>query len=380
MNNLPLPHAANQWMKCNGSHAAQLAHSGVQGELSQSRLEGRACHEVAQKMIAALRGEADAPLFVELVGSLSKDGTVVTQELFDAAREYVNDVTGEARKHDLVRELKVEQPVRLDRIAAGWFGIPDVWLYVPSQRLLIIWDAKFGHEVIDVVEHWPMLIYAMGITETLDVDVIEFRIVQPRAFTSDGIVRKWCCTFDELVSYQEQLVTTLSSVLSDSPPCVTGPQCKKCSARAHCDTLQRTVYESVDYAADLQTHSLSGHTLGVELKLLQRAAEMIKYRLSGLEEQALHELRSGNSVPFFGVKEGKGRQRWRKDVPVEQIIMMGDLMGQDLRKPVELDTPAQVRKKGIDADIVEQYSETPSTGLKLVPIDEKHVKNVFERK
>lgn len=61
------------------------------------------------------------------------------------------------------------------------------------------------------------------------------------------------------------------------------------------------------------------------------------------------------------------------------IIMMGDLMGQDLRKPVELDTPAQCIKKGIDPAVVEQYAETPSTGVKLEPVTERGIKMVFSR-
>lgn len=374
MSTLQLPKASDAltWMKCHGSHAAQVRHPGPPGELSQSKLEGRACHEVAQKLF---RNEP----FGDIVGSLSQDGIVITQELFEAAREYYNDAWGYCNKHGVTGKWHVEESVSLSFLMDGWFAVPDCWFYIEEQKHLVIYDAKFGHSLVEVYEHWPMLLYAAALLQKVPFDTVELRIVQPRGFHSDGTVRKWLFGTDELAEYQQQIRHALLNVMSDSPTCTPGPQCKNCTARAHCDALQRTGYDNIDYVAQLQTHTLSGHSLGVELKLLQRAQEMIKMRLSGLEEQALHEIKQGQHVPFYSVKPTYGRKRWKKEIPVEQVIMMGDLMGQDLRKPVELDTPAQCIKKGIDPAVVEQYAETPSTGVKLEPVTERGIKMVFSR-
>lgn len=370
---LPKASDALTWMKCHGSHAAQLRHPGPPGEPSQSRLEGRAAHEVAQKLF---RNEP----FSDIVGSLSQDGIVITQELFEAAREYYNDVWGYCNKHGIPRtELHVEETLSLSHWIDDWFAIPDCWFYIEEQKHLVLYDAKFGHSLVEVFEHWPMLIYAAGLLQKIPFETLELRIVQPRGFHSEGTVRKWLLGTDELADYQQQIRHALLSVMSDSPVCTPGPQCKNCTARAHCDALQRTSYDNIDYVMQLQTHTLSGHSLGVELKLLQRAQEMIKMRLSGLEEQALHEIKQGQHVTFYSAKPTYGRKRWKKEIPVEQVIMMGDLMGQDLRKPVELDTPAQCIKKGIDPAVVEQYAETPSTGVKLEPVTERGIKMVFSR-
>lgn len=373
---LPKASDALTWMKCHGSHKAQQLHPGPPGELSQSKLEGRACHEVAQKLFC------NEP-FGDIVGSLSQDGIVITQELFEAAREYYNDVWGYCNSHGIRRnEMQVEKPVSLEHHLPGWFGIPDVAVRNTELNHLIIWDGKFGHSLVEVYEHWPMILYAGALIqngEGFEPDIIELRIVQPRGFHSEGTMRKWCLTMDELSAYLTQIDEALKEVLSESPLCTPGPQCKNCTARAHCDALQRTGYDNIDYVAQLQTHTLSGHSLGVELKLLQRAQEMIKMRLSGLEEQALHEIKQGQHVPFYSAKPTYGRKRWKKEIPVEQVIMMGDLMGQDLRKPVELDTPAQCIKKGIDPSVIEQYAETPSTGVKLEPVTERGIKSVFSR-
>jgi hypothetical protein len=365
----PTVNSAGQWMKCPASVQAQQQFPRV-GDVSQSTLEGRACHDIAQKMINATLDKS--------VGSLSKDGVLITQELFEAAQEYVNDVFSLCGDND----LHIEERVSLSDYLPGWYGIPDCYVYNTTDNHLIIWDAKFGHELIDAVENWPMMIYAMGLGKKLNINKqckITLRVVQPRSFHSGGTVREWSLTYAGLSKYKIILHNKLHDIAQTEPPAQVGSQCKHCTARAHCDTLSRVVYENIDYMDNLHTHNLTGHSLGMELKLLQRAKKMLEYRLSGLEEQAIHELKTGSHVSFFSVKEGKGRERWRKDVPIEQIVTVGKLKGVDVCKPVELYTPAQLRKKGIDDTVIMQYSETPSTGLKLVEVDEKSIKSVFER-
>ena len=373
---LPKVSDANQWMICNGSFRAQQAYPPLDVEPSQSRLEGRTCHEVAQKLFK------NEP-FSDLVGGLSKDGIVITDELFDAAREYFNEVWGYCNTHGRVHDLHIEEVCPVPGYG-DWYCIPDAWVVtlVEGKKILRVWDAKFGHRIVDPFENWQLLIEAFSICELFQSppDIIELVIVQPRGFTSDGTVRKWALTYDELCVYRQQVNETMLRVLDTAPLCTPGPHCLDCSARAHCDTLKQQSYAGVDYVTSLQTHNLSGHALGVELRLLQRAQEMIKMRLSGLEEQALHEIKQGQHVTFYSAKTTYGRKRWKKDVPVDQVIMMGDLLGQNLRKPQELDTPAQCIKKGIDPSVIEQYAETPVTGVKLEQVDERTIRSVFERK
>lgn len=380
---LPLVHDSNDWMRCLGAAQARAAYPGVPSEPSESRLEGRACHEASQKMLERWRkgGVLD---FTGIVGSLSKDGIVITQELFDAAYEYVNDVAKFCDFNFVSKELKVEQRVDLSLWLPGWYCIPDAWVYESSCNTLIVWDAKFGHSLVEPFENWQLLIGAFGVIQGLnlpghvqDAVKLDLRVVQPRGFHRDGPIRKWFVTAKDVAHYWRILHEALPVVTGESPPCTVGTQCKNCSARANCDTLLRVSYEGIDFAGKLQTHTLTGHNLGVDLKLLRRAQKAIEYRLSGLEEQAIHELSNGGLVSYFSTERGKGRERWKKDVPHAEVIMMGDLLGVDIRKPVEMDTPAQVRKKGIDESVIREYSETPMTALKLVEVDDAKVRQIF---
>jgi hypothetical protein len=322
--------------------------------------------------------------FSGIVGSLSKDGIVITQELFDAAFEYVNDVAKYCDFNFLTKEVKIEQRVDLSRWLPEWYCIPDASVYDVSSNVLTVWEGKFGHGIVDVFENWQLLIGAFGIIQALDITEpvrqavkLDLRVVQPRGFTSDGPIRKWFVTADAVGKYWNDLHRALPIVTGEAPPTKFGTQCKDCSARANCDTLLRVSYEGIDFAGKLKTHTLTGHNLGVDLKLLRRAQKAIEYRLSGLEEQAIHELSNGGLVSYFSTERGKGRERWKKDVPHAEVIMMGDLLGVDIRKPIELDTPSQVRKKGIDESVIAAYSETPMTALKLVEVDGAKIRQIF---
>lgn len=384
---------ADQWMSCPGSVRVQSEFPPLSREPSQAALEGRACHEVAQKLFSAFNGGAD-PL--DLVGSLSKDGIVVTQELFDAAREYVNDVIGIANQHQRIPHLHIEQPLQCDDLQQGMKVIPDAWVYIPQTNTLYIWDAKFGHRLVEPTS-LQLYVYAIallsresiasGRNDLLGIDnttlqsmQIVLTIAQPRGYSPQGTIRRHTLGFMQLVIQREQLEAGARLALSVDAPCITGSQCDFCSGRAHCQTLQNESYRMTDIIKSIDTHDLDHHALGVEIKLLRHAESLLKARLSGLEEQALHHIRQGDNVSFFTAKQGYGRETWRSDTPVEQIIMMGDLMGVDIRKPVELDTPAQARKKGIDETVISAYSEKRPTALKLVEADNADkIKQVFER-
>ena len=115
---LPKVSDANHWMKCHGSVQAQAQFPALPGEVSQSRLEGRACHEVAKKLLTAERHGWPLP---ELVGTLSADGILITQEFHDVAREYVDAVMDHIKSSGVNPFLlHIEDRVRLDHLLPDW--------------------------------------------------------------------------------------------------------------------------------------------------------------------------------------------------------------------------------------------------------------------
>ena len=370
------PHNAGQVVNCTGSVLMQIQHPPCDtGDESttQSRLEGRAFHEVTENILKWYQNKGDKVYRADTVGSMSKGNIVITGEIFDAAEDFANDVISDC--DGILSKMVVEQRIDLDHLFPGVYGFPDVWVYDEPNNHLIIWEGKYGHSLVEVFENYQNLTYVSGILEKLNIDghqeqslKVTMKIVQPRGFHRDGPIREWSDTATNLRAYFNIIKAAFNDAYVD-PKCNAGPWCKTCSGRYGCETLQRTAMDALDYCGDVFDGSLSGDNLALELRILQRASDAIKNRLTGLEAQAISELRAGQQVPGYQLLQSTGRKRWKRDTPIEEVIMMGDMMGEDLRKPPQLITPTQVIKKGIDESVINLYSETPMTSLKLVGDD-----------
>lgn len=380
-------HSANTWVNCTGSVALSLQYPAIEtGEgVSDAVLEGRAFHTVAEKILNSFKTPNMALVSKdEIVGTLSADNIVITDEIYDGALEYANDVLKVCNANGTMSEMQIEQRVDLECIYPGMYGYADCWLFDSKSFTLYIWDAKFGHKGVDAFENWQLITYAEGIMDTMRINGhtdqvlnLSLRVAQPRSFRSGGCIDVWDCKASELRGYVNILKAAAVESFSGDAKCKVGDQCGYCPARYACSMFQQFVYSGADYVGNVEGVSLSGHHLALELKILKKAERALKARLSGLEAQALSEIKSGQILPGFMSKQGYGRKRWMKDTPVEEVIQMCDLLGVDARKPIDLDTPAQIIKKGIDEDVINLYSETPMTGVKLVEDNGTRARNVF---
>ena len=122
---------------------------------------------------------------------------------------------------------------------------------------------------------------------------------------------------------------------------------------------------------------LTPQNMGVQLSIIQRARKQLEYLESAFEEQVKSSIRSGKMVPGWSVESSYGREKWAK--PIDEVLALGDMMGQDLRKPLDAITPAQAKKLGVDVELVKAYSERPNTGLKLVTDKNNKAKEVFSK-
>ena len=388
MNKSPLaPHSAARWVGCTGSVKLSEQFPAVPTEQqSESALEGRAFHEVGQRILESFKSGVEGELVGrhELVGELSKDGVLITDEIYDAALEYSNDVLKFCNRTGSLRSLHVEQRIDLSSVYDEMYGYCDAWCFSESTGELVIWDAKYGHRSVEAFENWQLIAYAKGILEQLGINghaeqhiKISLRVAQPRVYHRDGCVAVWDVTASDLRGYFNSLVAAADEAYSDNAKCVVSDQCYYCPARYACDVFRNSTMGLIDYVGDVTGSSLSGHELSILLRILRRASKQVKALLSSYEEQATAQLRQGDTVPGYGIEQGYGRQRWRKDTPIEEIIMMGELLGVDPRKPVDLDTPKKLIKLGIDESVISLYSETPSTGLKLVEMSNAKLRNIF---
>ena len=115
-----------------------------------------------------------------------------------------------------------------------------------------------------------------------------------------------------------------------------------------------------------------------QLVTLQRAKKAIDYLLTGLEAEAVAQIKNGQTIPGWAIDSGMGRAEWKK--PMEEVVTLGDLLGKDLRKPLAVITPTQAKDAGVDKALVDAYSKRGTAAAKLVRADATTASRVFGKK
>lgn len=349
--------------------------------------EGTATHEIGSRLIMNQSTGNIANKASDFVGKTASNGVIFTDEMYESARVYSDDVG------DIMRSAAVfggpcfgnEHHVKAPKIHELSHGTIDQFIFDRGKGHLYLWDLKHGHGIVEAFENWQLINYTAGIVDQFEINglddqhiTVHMRIVQPRAFHRDGEIREWVINLSDLRAYFNTLSTNAGIALSDNAVCRSGSHCKHCNARHGCEAALRAGMSLYEVSTDPTPITLSGAALGLQLQIIKRAKKQLEYLESGFDEQVKNLIRSGVDVPGWMVENGYGREKWAK--PVDEVIAFGDMMGQNLRKPDDAITPVQARKLGIDDAVIKAYSITPSTGLKIVPDNGNKARLIFGEK
>jgi hypothetical protein len=355
------PSAAARWGVCALSAALEAAYP--EAEESPESLEGTAAHWVVE---GYLRGVAVA------VDIQAPNGVAVTQEMVEGAELVVQTIEttlGPRWREMLVIERRVQVP---NVHPAHCWGKPDyyAWAVLPDgRRVLFLFDYKFGHGLVEVIENQQLITYTSGLfSEVPNLDdqntVVVMAIIQPRGYHRDGAVRWWKIRGSEIRAHVNILHMQAEKATGPNPPALPDPDaCKNCKGRHACEALQRAAYLAADKAQQATAIDLSPLALGIELRMLTRAQKLLEARVSGLEAQAGAEIKRGKLVPYWMLDAIPGRLGWNK--PDAEVIMLGAIYGIDIAKPPEPVTPTQAIKKGLPAELVGAYASRPTGASKL---------------
>jgi hypothetical protein len=271
-------------------------------EPTQESLEGEASHEVGA---AYIENAAIGNIMVNtmLPDVTATNGILLTDEMCEAAQVYADDVasvmvaTGNFTPN-------IEQHIKCPTINALSEGTPDVWSYDAKTGHLYIWDYKYGYGIVEVFENWQMINYLSGILDQLELTGIQtqhitvhIRIVQPRAFHKDGVVREWVVTASDLRGYFNQLEMKAAEALSSTAITRSGSHCKHCSARHACPTALQAGVQLYEVAGQPLPVELPPDALGVQLAIVNRAIKQLEFIQSGLNAQVTSMIKTGNIVP-----------------------------------------------------------------------------------
>ncbi len=377
------PSSAGVWGKPDGCTGWVIMNANYpETEPSIESLEGSAAHEIAADLISLYRTakrDIDANHYV---GKTASNGTLWTLEMFDSALVYANDVL---KYCDLKRVyggngLGVEESISCPTVHNQSHGTPDCFMY--DGKELIIWDFKHGHVPVEAYENWQLINYYAGLTDHFGIDgvrdqqlIVTFRIIQPRAFHRDGIIREWKTTGANLRGYINTLKINAEIALSDKSTFNTGSHCLYCPGRHACDAALTAGTQLFEVTSKPLPIELSPQSVGVQLTIIKRALEQLKALETGYTEQVARIVKSGKVVQGWNFEPSKGRVGW--DRPDVEIIEMFDQLNVDLRKP-GIKTPNQAKVLGGDEEVIKMLSSNKSNGLILVKDDGIKVKQIFQ--
>lgn len=349
---------------------------------SQEAKDGTASHEIGKDIID-LYTRGMTPSFSKFEGKTAANGVLFTEEMYDCAKIYADDVLQVMREHRVYggEYFATEQRLECKSIHDLAFGTPDQWLYANKDLHLYLWDYKFGHLLVEEFENWQLLVYLSGILDKLKVNglldqaiTVHFRIIQPRAYHRRGTIREWKFKASEARPYFNILSANAHEALGPNPVTRSGSHCRYCSARHNCETALRAGISLYDVASQPTPLNMSPAAVGVQLGIVKRAIKQLEGIETGLTEHAKHLLRSGQCVPGFNMQPKLGKEVWTSSN--ETVIALGESLGHDLRKK-GVKTPKQARDLGINADVIKQFTKREPS-VELTQDDGSKARRIFK--
>jgi len=338
----------------------------------ESARDGNTAHSLAKGALEY--GFTDVRLYHE--SGLFTGGSV-DDDMLSAVQMYIDAVmTGHGR---MASKLRVEERVDCSAIHRDCWGTPDAWYYDSREDSYHVYDLKYGWGLVDVTRNWQLMLYAIGLLSSSSAGgSVHLTIVQPRPWHPDGPVRTWMLSRDQLMGYADHARSSAIAALSDLPLCTTGAWCKHCSALVQCHAAQRMWPTILDLSESISADITHPDQLAFELRLLRRAEEAIKHRLSAVESTAIVLITEGREIPGWQLGRTAGKTVWTAGP--DDIRALAGMYGAVVDKPPELVTPTQAIKAGLPKELVAEYTEKKPGAVRLEPInpDKPTAKEIFE--
>lgn len=374
--------SAYRWSNCPGAPKMCKDEPDTSDETA---MEGDTAHWVAEQMLETFKLGGDGrAIGLTLIGMQSLNGMIITDEMYDGALVYYNQivkVVGEDRAN-LHIEVRVNAHHTLDPEA---WGTADAIYYDVSTNTLYIWDFKFGHYSIEAYDNMQLASYAVAACETFKYDKINPRlslnIIQPRCYDGKGPVRNWITVRDDLRAHVNIMKSAIIDHRMNKGMLNTGSWCRECPARHKCPAIRQAAAVAIDYSTTAIPLDMSNEAIAYELEIIERAEERIKQRKSAIATEAERRVRAGQLVPGRRMEDTVGNRKWSS--PDEHIFMLGETLGVNFHQPDKPVSPNQaetiLRKNGVDESVIKAYYHKPQTGLKLVADDGTRAKRIFSQ-
>lgn len=363
---------APRWIACPGS--IQLSRGLPEAPSSSYAEEGTQAHAVAE---LSLNKGVEPEFFV----GMEVEGAVVPEEMVEHVKVYTDHCRRLMREAD---SFWIERRISLAKLnpPGPMFGTSDFSAYIRANRQLHVVDLKFGvGVVVDVVENEQLLYYALGVVLSLDlaeypVDEIEITVVQPRAVHSDGVIRSWTITYEQLIEFAADLMDAARKTQEPNAPLVAGSHCRFCPASGICPAQRDralAIAEQEFSVVETEFVPPAPETIPAEkfAEILSKL-HILEDWASSMRAAARGKLERGESVPGFKLVATRATRQWANEDDVAQALEAeGKYTEEDLYEPRDLKSVAQIEKlmgkKAFKTSPVAAAVVKRSSGYKMVP-------------
>jgi hypothetical protein len=367
--------SSDRWVNCPGSinlidkvfkeNPRKLRRSG------EAAAEGNAAHTVAA---TALEDGSDIHEFRGIEYKVSDWVFMVDDQMEQGLQEYVDFVRSILGKFPDAK-IYVEKPLS-SMYDEDAFGTPDVVIIVPSEKLLIIIDLKYGKGITVEPNSKQLKYYGALALENHDFkfDKVDLWIAQPRIPHSKGTIRKASFTSDELLDWWfNSMLPAMEATRNPDAYLAIGEHCRFCPVRGHCPALKG---ETFNFDSDINPNHFTNEELGLAIDKLKT---LIPY-CTVLEDEAFKRAMSGHNIPgrkivrkmskrilkdeiFIETEEGE------RKISVEEAAK--EQFGDQAFTEPKIKSPAQLDKLKGGKNFTARAAYKPDNGLTLVPIHDK---------
>jgi hypothetical protein len=343
--------SAERWMNCPGSvellKRLDLGHS----DEPDYRQEGTDAHELAA---LCLRENVDA---WEQIGTGR-----VTENMAEAVQVYLDKVRPLVAAADVVR---VEHKMHCPDLHPLYFGTADLACYFSEEQVLDITDYKHGVGIAVDVERNPQVrYYGRGLLETFPgVRTVRYRIIQPRGFHPDGIIREWEESAESLCLWADtELLPAMRNLEMDNQ-LDAGPWCRFCPAKLICPLLTG-LFGAAAKADPKEIINMGADRLGQQ----GRQIEGVQFYIKALKDEIEASMNRGECIPGWKLVAKKADRVYKDGA---EVVIKAQVGEEAYTKPT-LKSPAQVEKISSAAKaIVSSWAYVPLTGTTIAPESDK---------
>ncbi len=359
--------ASAQWLKCPGSIAAEIAYREAHpdAEVNRAHEEGTFAHEVADFCIdkgVYPNSQKVIKAFKEKCLANGWDWDVLVTNL----TAYINKIA-EGMKGIRYDKMLLETRVDVGEWIAGGFGTLDVGFI--GQKEIYLFDLKYGFTEVDATDNTQLMIYALGLYNTLteghriQIKAVNLNIIQPRIMNFS----KFQVSISDLLKFGETVKVQSKKALGDNPERIAGDtQCRWCDAKTECDAYTSFVTKDmVDFDSPATGLSLAKMSDAKIRKIIENR-KMITDFLDLVELHVKTRILDGGTFKGYKVVEGTKRKVFHKD----KIDALKKQYGDVLLKAPSLKSMTEIQKI-IKGEEFEAATYTPPGEPKLAQEGDK---------